>query len=62
MGDRTQYLRDYHDTNYTRIILDVRPDVKEELKEKAAAAGMSLTAYLVDAGMRGTNVAQRGRK
>jgi len=63
MGERTKYLREYHDMNYTRIILDVRPEVKEKLKQKAAKAGKSLTAYLVDAGLGcDTNRATKPRK
>lgn len=43
MGEAT---RRYKEKNMERIVLDVRKGVKERYKAKAAAKGMSLSAYI----------------
>ena len=48
--DQKEYIQKYNAANYTRIVMDVRKETKTELVKKAKAAGMSLTAYLTEAG------------
>jgi len=49
--DQKEYIQQYNAANYTRIVMDVRRETKRELMGNAKAAGMSLTAYLTEAGM-----------
>ena len=45
--DQSRYIADWKKENYSRIVIDCRKEVKEQLKEKAKAAGMSLSEYLI---------------
>ena len=37
----------YKAKNYKRLVMDLRPEVLNEIKETAAAEGQSVTSYLV---------------
>ena len=37
----------YRTKTYKRLAMDIRPEVVEEIKETAAAEGLSVTSYLV---------------
>lgn len=38
----------YRAEHYTRIVIDVPPEEKARLQEKAAARGMTLKGYILD--------------
>jgi len=46
MKASTRAKRKYNDANYVRIVLDVKPEVKEEIAEAAKEEGMSMAAYI----------------
>lgn len=49
--NQNKYIQRYVKENYSRISIVCRPEVKEELKKKATAAGLTLSQYLIKKGL-----------
>ena len=50
--DQNKYIQAYMKEHYVRIEIKCRPEIKEELKRKAKAAGFtSLSQYLIKKGL-----------
>ena len=44
---KKRYNIEYTRTHYSRVVLNVPPEVKAELQNRAAADGLSLTQYIL---------------
>lgn len=51
--DQNKYIQKYIKENYSRISIACKPEIKEALAEKAKAAGLTLSQYLIKAGLKG---------
>lgn len=49
--DQKKYIQDYNREHYARIEIKCKPEIKEKLKERADAAGMTLNQYLIRKGL-----------
>ena len=44
---KKKYNAEYSRTHYSRIVMDVSPEIKAELQRRAAAEGLNLTQYIL---------------
>lgn len=49
--DQKKYIQAYNKEHYARIEIKCKPEIKEELKAKADAAGLTLNQYMIKRGL-----------
>lgn len=49
--DQNKYIQKYIKENYARISIACKPEIKKTLTEKAKAAGLTLSQYLIKKGL-----------
>ena len=49
--DQSKYIQRYMKEHYSRIEIKCKPEIKEALTEKAKAAGLTLSQYLIKKGL-----------
>ena len=49
--NKKKYNVEYSRTHYSRIVMDVSPEIKAELQRRAAEEGLNLTQYILKKSM-----------